>query len=164
MRFVLDLQRAVLNSDLPAPARHLLLSLAVKADWETGVIPTEHTPALSTLVAMTGLSKSTIAEWLDALETGGWVKRDRPPTASGSTRTGYALLIGAPSVAKPTRASRRRITATAGGPPGGPPAGDSRAGETSAFGSPPSGPVRLADTQSCPPGGSPAGRRGDRSC
>ena len=161
MRFVVELQHAILNSDLPAPARHLLLSLAVKADWETGVIPTEHTPALSTLVAMTGLSKSTIAEWLDALETAGWVKRDRPPKTSGITRTGYALLIGAPSVVKPTRASRRPTTP--GRPPGGPPAGDARTDEMSVLGGPPGGPVRQADALSCPPGGTNPVRLADSS-
>ena len=165
MRFVLDLQHAVLNSELPAPARHLLLSLAVKADWETGVIPTEHTPALSTLVAMTGLSKSTIAEWLQALETGGWIQRDRPAKTSGTARTGYALLIGCPSIAKPDRASRRhRTTAAAGSPPGGLPDEDRHATDMSMFGGPPSGSVRLADTRSDPPGGTAAVRLADHDC
>ncbi|GGQ83781.1 helix-turn-helix domain-containing protein [Couchioplanes azureus] len=142
MRFVLALQHAVLNSDLPAPARHLLLSLAVKADWETGAIPTAHTPALSTLSTMTGLSKSTVAEWLDVLQTAGWVKRDRPTKGGNSSRTHYTLLIGVPSVAKPERASRRRAKAP---------------------GSPPSGQVRLADTASCPPSGTRAVRLADSS-
>jgi len=157
VRFVLDLQRAVLNSAMPATARHLLLTLAVKADWETGVIPPEHSPGLTTLVVMTGLAKSTIAEWLEALETAGWVKRDRPDRASKYTRTGYTLLIGSAEVTKPDRASRRTTALNS------PPAGPLTTHEDDTGSRPPSGPVRQADHSSSPPSGTSAVRPADTS-
>ncbi|MEU4217569.1 hypothetical protein AB0F10_19625, partial [Actinoplanes sp. NPDC026623] len=179
MRFVLELQRAVCNSAMPSTGRHIMLTLAIKADWETGVIPREHSPSLSLLVSMTGLSKSTIAEWLDVLETAGWIKRDRPPRGSRDERTGYTLLIGSAHVPKPQRASRRTSssrprdgpvadgdtgqTSTFGSPPGAPvlQADSSDMGGLPAFGSPPGEPVRLADTSSRPPGGTAAVRPAD---
>ncbi|MEU7905339.1 hypothetical protein [Actinoplanes sp. NPDC049118] len=181
MRFVLELQRAVCNSAMPSTGRHIMLTLAIKADWETGVIPCEHSPSLTTLAVMTGLAKSTIVEWLDVLETAGWIKRDRPPKGSRDERTGYVLLIGAAYVPKPQRASRRTAassdrrqrgplnvtetgkSSTFGSAPGDPvrQADSSDTGGLPDFGSPPGGPVHLADTPSSPPGGTPAVRLAD---
>ena len=172
MSFVLDLQRAVLHSALQPPARHIVLTLAVKANWDTGVIPEEHSPALETLVAMTGLAKSTVAEWLDALETGGWVKRERPDKATKHTRTRYTLLIGSPTVAAPQRASRRRPAwpATAvpapepvTSPPGGLLDPDTSHAVVPSGNRPPDGPVRQPDYSSSPHSGTPAVRHADGS-
>ena len=114
MRYVLDLQHTILQSELPSPARLILLTLTVKADWDTGVISDEHTPALATLTAMTGLAKSTVVEWLDALEGAGWIKRDRPERFGRRTR--YALLFGANNIAGPARLSRRTPQGVPTGP------------------------------------------------
>lgn len=183
MNFVAQLQRAVLRSEIPATGRHILLTLAVKANWETGVIAAEYTPSLAGLAEDTGLSKSTIAEWLDVLDTAGWVKRERPPRASKDERTLYTLLIGSPCVPKPQRSSRRPAS-KASRPPGGPPAetdpaapsrtsgppggplrrADSRnASALPASSGPPGGPVRPADHSSRPPSGTPAVRLADAS-
>jgi hypothetical protein len=155
MRFVLDLQRAVLTSELPSTARHLMLSLAVKADWETGVIPHEHSPSLTTLAAMTGLTRSTVAEWLDSLETGGWVKRERPPKGSRSIRTRYTLLVGSSLIAKPARASRRNTAGDTNGPAGGP-LDEVDARTIPSREGPPSGPAAVRQADPCSPPSGPA--------
>lgn len=71
-------ERAVLASSLPAPARHILLTLAVVADWPSGVTPAEHTPSLTRLCTITGLGRSTVARELNRSEEQGWVDRMRP--------------------------------------------------------------------------------------
>ena len=169
MSFVLDLQRAVLYSNMPDTARLIVLTLSVKADFDTGVIPDRHSPSLETLAAMTGLAKSTVAEWLDPLETAGWVKRERPDKASKYTKTRYTLLIGSPTVAAPQRASRRKTTQAATAvdhvtsPPGGPLTEPDAHAAVPSDSRPPGGPVRQADRSSSPPSGTPAVRRADGS-
>ncbi|SDT74153.1 hypothetical protein SAMN04489716_6894 [Actinoplanes derwentensis] len=157
MAFVSELQRAVANSSMASTGKLIMLTLAIKADWETGVIPPAYTPALSTLATMTGYSRSTVAEWLNVLETFGWVKREQ---IKGG-RTNYTLLIGAPQVPPPERASRRPTKADS--PPGGHPANSATVGNSPEFGSPPSGPVREADPSSSPPGGTEPVRLADPS-
>lgn len=98
-----EVEKAVLWSDLEPPARLIVLTLLTKVDNETGAISTEHTPSLSTLVGMTGLARSAVTEWLNALEDAGWVKRIRPPVGKRG-RTTYVLLIGAQTVVRRTRA------------------------------------------------------------
>lgn len=167
MRFVSDLQRAVLHSEMPPAAGHIMLTLAVLADWDTGVIPDEFSPSLDDLVKLTRLSKSAVAEWLGALEVSGWLKRERPDKASKYVKTRYTLLIGSPTVVAPQRASRRPAHAAAlpGGaatpgagrvpsPLGGPLADPTHESTASPGSRPPSGTpaVRHADSSS-PPGG-----------
>lgn len=87
-------ERAVLASDLPAPARLILLVLAVVADWPAGTTPAEHTPSLTRLATLTGLSRASIAEHLNRMESGGWVLRLRPTPAQArgkKERTRYRL-------------------------------------------------------------------------
>lgn len=97
-----EFERAVLGSGLPAPARHTLLVLAVLADWPGGVIPARFTPSLSTLQEMTGLSRSALANHLNAVERvegrDGWVVRARPTkerARAEKERTRYRLTIPA---------------------------------------------------------------------
>jgi hypothetical protein len=90
------LERAVVASELPGPARHVLLTLAVYADWPAGTTPAQHTPSLSTLAKATGLSRSTVALHLNTLETSGWVRRIRPTVArawADKERTCYRLTV-----------------------------------------------------------------------
>jgi hypothetical protein len=153
--FVTELQRAVANSSMASTGKLIMLTLAIKADWETGVIPPAYTPALSMLAAMTGYSRSTVAEWLNVLEVFGWVKREQ---VKGG-RTNYTLLIGAAEVPNPERASRRPTKA--GSPPGGQPPNPTVVGDSSGFDSPPGGQVRPADPSSSPPGGTEPVRPAD---
>lgn len=97
MTSTVAVQRAVLKSDLPAPARHVMLTLAAIADFKTGVIPAEHTPSLSEISAATNLARSTVARTLNVLEASGWVERDRPDVVAARTegaKTAYVLKIG----------------------------------------------------------------------
>lgn len=112
-----EVEKAVLWSDMEPPARLIVLALLTKADNLTAAVPREHSPSLSTIVAMTGLARSAVAEWLNALEDAGWVKRTRPPTGARTEQTAYALLIGAPTV---VRRPRNRQSAQRTSPPSGP--------------------------------------------
>lgn len=112
-----EVEKAVLWSCMEPPARLIVLALLTKADNDTAVVPREHSPSLTTLGAMTGLARSALAEWLNALEDGGWVKRTRPPAGSRTEQTSYALLIGAQEV---VRRPRIRQSAQRTSPPSGP--------------------------------------------
>jgi DNA-binding PadR family transcriptional regulator len=109
-----EVERAVLWSSLESSARLLVLALLTKADVETAVIPAEHSPSLTTLQQMTGLSLSSVKDWLNALEDAGWVKRTRRLRGRDADRTTYALLIGAQTATK-----RKRDVSEFGRPPGG---------------------------------------------
>lgn len=101
-----DVERAVLHSQLDPPARLLVLALLTKANNDTAVIPPEHSPSLTTIQGMTGLSRSAVAEWLDALEIAGWVTRTRPSRPNSRARTQYALTVGESVAQKRPRPSR----------------------------------------------------------
>lgn len=103
-----EVEKAVCWSNLEPPARLIMLALLTKSGNETAVVKPEHAPSLTTLAAMTGLSRSTVADWLNALEDAGWIKRHRP-AKGGRSRTTYTLLIGSPT------AKRRARTSPTGG-------------------------------------------------
>lgn len=89
-------ERAVRRSGLPALTRHVLITLASHTDDVTGAIPAEYSPTFATLVAETGMSRSTLAAHLTRAETAGWLTRDVPSKAQAlrsHTRTRYALAV-----------------------------------------------------------------------
>jgi hypothetical protein len=89
-------ERAVRQSTLDPPGRHLLLTLLTWADNDTASIPARFTPSLTTLERSTGLARSTVAAWLNRLEALGWVVRTRPTAAAArgrKARTAYALAV-----------------------------------------------------------------------
>lgn len=97
-----EFERAVLASDLPAPARHVLHVLAVLADWPSGVVPAQFSPSLTRLSEMTGLSRRAVMNHLNASEKklgqDGWVIRSRPEiekARSEKERTAYRLGVPA---------------------------------------------------------------------
>lgn len=97
-----EITKAVRASDLPAPSRLIMLTLADVADTGTAEIPAQFTPSLTVLTGETGLSRSTVAMHLRALESDGWVVRVRPATAEAlgrGERTRYQLQIPRPSSA-----------------------------------------------------------------
>lgn len=88
-----DLERAVLASELPAPARLLLLVLLIRADART-LDTGKYSPSLTKLADDTGLGRSTVARELDRLERAGWIERHRPPVdlaRSKKARTRYVV-------------------------------------------------------------------------
>lgn len=96
--------RAVRNSDLSHPVKHVLLTLASLADPATVVVPERFTPSLTDLSRMTGLGRSTVAESLKGVdvensENGeGWVKRVQPSMKDArvnKAKTQYALVVPA---------------------------------------------------------------------
>jgi hypothetical protein len=94
-----EVTAAVLSSKMAAPMRLIMLVLLDAADAEDAVIPERFTPSLTDLVSRTGLGRGTVADRLNDLEGGGWVKRDRPSLAEAraGAKTQYALTIGDPS-------------------------------------------------------------------
>jgi hypothetical protein len=95
-----EFERAVLASDLPAPARLVLLTLAVLANWPGGRVPAQYGPSLTRLAELSGLSRRSVVNHLDAVEktrqSDGWVTRSRPTVAdarSKKERTQYQLSI-----------------------------------------------------------------------
>ena len=89
-------ERAIRRSGLPAPARHLALTIATWAAVDTAEIPERFQPSLTTLEEATGLSRATVKRHLSVLEAAGWLGRDRPDVIKARTehaRTGYRLRI-----------------------------------------------------------------------
>ncbi|WP_435109413.1 helix-turn-helix domain-containing protein [Nocardiopsis synnemataformans] len=84
-------ERAIRESGLPAPARHIALTLATWADVNTCVIPERFMPSLAKLAETTGLGKSTVARYLPVLEEDGWIHRrqrkGKSPTHNEVTHT-----------------------------------------------------------------------------
>ncbi|MFF0823029.1 helix-turn-helix domain-containing protein [Micromonospora haikouensis] len=97
-------QRAVRRSDLPAPARLIVLTFCGIADYRTGVVPPEHAMSLSEIAAATGLARSTVAHHLNLLESTAWLTRDRPDVVaarSEGARTAYTVHVGSPVAGLP---------------------------------------------------------------
>lgn len=91
-----EYERAIRSSDLPSLSRLLALTIATWADVRTGIIPDRRQPSLTVLEETTGMVRASVRTHLTKLETGGWLKRDRPSVAAARTkkaRTHYRLLV-----------------------------------------------------------------------
>lgn len=130
-----QVESAVLYSQLEPAARLVMFALLTKVDNDTAVVPAEFSPSLSTLAAMTGLGRSTVAAWLNKLEAGGWLTRTRPPKKSKDERTQYALH----AVSSPDAGSPKSGPLTSGLPDSGPLKPDTAGGSGSDSGSPNAG-------------------------
>lgn len=87
----LKYERGIRYSDLPAPARHLALTLATWADIETGIIPDRFQPAKETLEQATGLSRGAVFKHLNTLDDAGWISRE--VGGGRNRRTRFTLRI-----------------------------------------------------------------------
>jgi DNA-binding Lrp family transcriptional regulator len=147
MTSTVAVQRAVLKSDLPATARHIMLTLAAIADFKTGAIPAEHSRSLSEIADATGLGRSTAARILNLLEASGWIERDRPEVVAARTegaKTAYVLKIGGSPAAGPGLVPERDQVERQGSPTAGPGLVPQRDG-----GSPTAGRIRGTDLKVC---------------
>lgn len=91
-----EITKAVRASDLPAPARLIMLVLADVAEVGTAEIPQQHTPSLKVLARETGLNESTVKRHLTALDGAGWILRLRPAPQDArlrGERTRYRLTL-----------------------------------------------------------------------
>ena len=90
-----EITKAVRASDLPAPSRLVMLTLADVAEVGTAEIPAQFTPSLRVLSGETGLDRSTVKRHLAALEGGGWISRTRPDVRAQweGERTRYRLTL-----------------------------------------------------------------------
>lgn len=90
-----EITRAVRGSDLPAPGRLIMLTLADVAEVGTAEIPARFTPSLTILARETGLGKSTVKVHLASLEESGWIVRIRPDAKAqwNGERTRYRLAL-----------------------------------------------------------------------
>lgn len=94
----LEFERAIRVSGLPAPARHIALTIATWADIETGVIPDRYQPSTRVLLAATGMGKPTLLKYMKTLTLAGWIVATAPSAHDARTRharTSYALAIPA---------------------------------------------------------------------
>lgn len=147
MTSTVAVQRAVLKSDLPASARHIMLTLAAIADFKTGAIPAEHSRSLSEIADATGLGRSTAARNLNVLEAAGWIERDRPEVTAARTegaKTAYVLKIGGSPAAGLGVVPERDQVGDEGSPAAGPDLVPQRDG-----GSPAAGRIRGTDLKVC---------------
>lgn len=97
MSSVWEVMKAVRASTMPAPSRHIVMTLASLADVETGVVPERYAPSITDLVKMTGLGRSTVTEHLNAVEDSKWVERDRPSAYDARVNkatTQYRVCVG----------------------------------------------------------------------
>lgn len=72
-----EVERALRASGLPPLARLVTWALLSRADADTAMIPGQFSPSLTALASDTGLGRSSIAYYLNLLESGGWVTRLR---------------------------------------------------------------------------------------
>jgi hypothetical protein len=98
--FIREFQDAVQSSELPQPARALLIHMSVWANYGDGVIPACHTRSLTGMTRATGLQRSTVAKYLALLEEAGWLTRHVPRVAESrkGVRTWYELTVGKPEL------------------------------------------------------------------
>jgi hypothetical protein len=106
-----EVERALVWSNIRPMARLLVFALATKANAETGVIPDEHTPSLSTLAEMTGMARCVIPGHLKYLDGLGWVKLSTPAKRSKHDRNLYALMVGNPDPTRPSGLRDRPLDA-----------------------------------------------------
>lgn len=92
-----ELGRALKASDLPAPARAILLCLLqYHYDWSSRTIPADRRPSLTDLQVEAGYCRTTVRDHLHALELAGWITRRPPPVELARRehqRTAYELHI-----------------------------------------------------------------------
>jgi hypothetical protein len=87
---------AVFGSQLPSVARHILVTLAFGTDPRVWPNPRGVSPTFSDLQRWTGLARSTVAEYVIAVERAGWL--DRNPVSGGVLKIGdWVLRVGSPT-------------------------------------------------------------------
>lgn len=96
---------AIRESGLPPPARHIAHALASVADNQTGRVRV----SLTWLQNATGLSRSSVAKYLNVLEAGGWLLRNRAEIQAAIKQhemTEYVTVIptGYPTKPSPSHA------------------------------------------------------------
>jgi len=110
-----EVESAVFTSSIDGTGRLIMLTLLCRSVASTAEVPLSHAPTLDQLASMTGVARSSVAEWMKVLTAAGWVRR----VADGATaRSGYQLSVGEAEVTLPKRSSRRK--APKASPPGGP--------------------------------------------
>lgn len=75
---VLEYNKAVRESDLPAQSRLICLTLSSLADPKTGIIPARFQPSYKGLAKLTGMGRSTLFRWMPYCEDGGFIKKSVP--------------------------------------------------------------------------------------
>ncbi len=143
-------ERAVRSEecDLEPPGRHLVLTLLTWSDAATARIPEQFTPSLTDLEHATGMSRSTVAKWLNKLEgkegdageqspERKWVWRERPTVADARRKKARTVYrVGVPPELLRVLSERGVV-----GPRAGP-----AAPESPGSGSPVDGPVKGASS------------------
>jgi hypothetical protein len=102
-----EVEEAVMTSHIDPHGRHLLLTLLSKSDASTAEIPPRHVPTFDELTSMTGISKSTITEWMKTLTEAEWMSRE---SVEGESRKALRLAVGDPKAARTMRVRKSKNT------------------------------------------------------
>ncbi|GIG57103.1 hypothetical protein Lfu02_14750 [Longispora fulva] len=80
------LKAALRGSELPAVARHLMLTLLTYCEDDTLVLAAADSPSVTELAEDTGLNRSTVRRHLAALDDDGWLTRQHPDRRAARAR------------------------------------------------------------------------------
>lgn len=98
-----EVEIAVEDATMDPPGRLIVLTLLGRCTFGTLWVPGRHAPSFTEFQRITGLSRSTLYDWLKALTDAGWISKFRKDDES---RDGFEIGIGDSVVAPPTRKSR----------------------------------------------------------
>jgi DNA-binding transcriptional ArsR family regulator len=92
-----DAERALEASGLPQTSRDIGFALCRRMDAGTTTIPARHSPSLTELARVVGVSRRTIMRHLNLLAAAGWITRTRPPRgqAAAHATTSYTVTVPA---------------------------------------------------------------------
>jgi len=84
-----EIEEAVDKSGLHPFGRLLLRVILSNADAQTGIIPDQFQPSITSLQSRTGICRRSVIHHLDVCDGSGWLKRQR----KRGCRTKYQLTI-----------------------------------------------------------------------
>lgn len=105
-----EVEKALKASNIDLTGRGILMILLSECNASTAEIPPKHAPTYTELERMTGASRSTLVEWMQALMASGWVRK---LVVEGESRTGYAFSVGDPNAARAPRKRAMKATSSA---------------------------------------------------
>lgn len=85
------------------PGRLVVMMLLGRCNFGSLWVPGRHAPSFTEFQRITGLSRSTLFDWIKALTDAGWIRKFRKDDES---RDGFEVGIGESVVAPPARKSR----------------------------------------------------------
>jgi DNA-binding transcriptional ArsR family regulator len=94
-----DAERALEASGLPQTSRDIGFALCRRMDAGTTTIPARHSPSLTELARVIGVSRRTIMRHMTTLEAAGWITRARPQRGQAAAHVTTAYTVTIPGAA-----------------------------------------------------------------